>query len=254
LPGLELRHGWRSDLGLLRSRNEDASGFVTRRESPGVFLLAVADGVGGRSGGAVASRMAIDTLAERVFAEGAPADSPAAMERLAEAMLEAHRRIRAEGERQPELAGMATTCTAAMIHGCKLVLAHVGDSRAYLVREGSIRQLTDDHSLAAEYTRRGEPLPCGRAALENVLTRSVGTDPEPEVDRVGPETLGEGDALVLCTDGLTKTVGPGGILALVRAHGATGACSRLVALARERGGPDNITVQVAQIARVPEFP
>ena len=126
-------------------------------------------------------------------------------------------------------------------------VAHVGDCRAYLLRDGEITQLTEDHSLAEEYQRRGEPLPASQQALANVLTRCLGIEPSVAVDTVGPVRYGAGDVLVLCSDGLTKVVTPPEILKQATLFAPGEACRALVILARERGGPDNITVQILAI-------
>ena len=113
----------------------------------------------------------------------------------------------------------------------------------------TLQQLTNDHSLAAEYERRGEVLPAQREALANVLTRCLGAEPHVEVDISEPIQLVEGAALVICSDGLTKVVTDEEILEVVTTHRPEPACAQLVDLALERGGPDNVTVQVALLTR-----
>ena len=146
---------------------------------------------------------------------------------------------------------MGTTCTAAAIVGLELTLGHVGDSRAYLVRRGAIEQLTQDHTLAEEMARvagaRGAAVP---AVSSHVLTRCIGSQPDVQVDlTLKPIQLEDGMRLVLCSDGLSNVVEEEDIVDLVSTHEPTAACEALVALARARGGPDNITVLVGSVKR-----
>lgn len=242
-PGLVMLHAALTDVGVKRSNNEDAFGVFPG--AGGANLLVVADGVGGNAAGEVASRLAVDVIGELYFADGPPADPGAA---LRQAIGAANARILEAAAADLRRAGMATTVTAAAFHGRQLTLGHVGDCRAYLARGGAIEQLTDDHSLAAEYERRGESLPPDKRNLANVLTRCLGIGPELAVDVRGPATLEVDSVIVMCSDGLSKVVSPDEILHAVSMHLPEGACRRLVDLARERGGPDNITVQVARVS------
>jgi protein phosphatase len=247
IPGLNLLHASLSDIGCRRQKNEDAAGFFPPADPSGTYLLVVADGVGGNVAGEVASRIAVETIGRAFFAGGEPADLRAAMY---EAIGAANHAILDDALSNPLRASMATTCTAAAIRGQELVLGHVGDCRAYLVQGGQIFHLTDDHSLAADYRRRGEPLPPDKAGLANVLTRWLGSDSEVQPDISEPLSLAEGSTLILCSDGLTKMVGDDEILYIASMHLPEAACRRLVDKARAAGGPDNITVQVARLSRV----
>jgi serine/threonine protein phosphatase PrpC len=242
-PGLVMLHAALTDVGVKRSNNEDAFGIFPG--AGGSLLLVVADGVGGNAAGEVASRLAVEVIGKLYFADGTPADPGAALRQTIGA---ANARILEAAAADPRRAGMATTTTAAVFNGRQLTLGHVGDCRAYLARSGSIEQLTDDHSLAAEYERRGEPLPPDKRNLANVLTRCLGVGSELAVDIRGPMTLEVDSMIVMCSDGLSKVVSPDEILYAVSMHLPEGACRRLVDLARERGGPDNITVQVARVS------
>ncbi len=246
VPGLNLLHASISDIGCRRQKNEDYAGFFSGGEDSGSYLLIVADGVGGNVAGEVASRIAVETLGRSFFANGMPGDMTAAMR---QAIQDANRAIMDDAVANPLHASMATTCTAAAIRGQELVLGHVGDCRAYLVQGGQIFHLTEDHSLAAEYRRRGEPLPPDKQGLANVLTRWLGTEASVEPDVSEPLSLGEGATLILCSDGLTKMVGDDEILYIASMHLPEAACRRLVDKARAGGGPDNLTVQVARLAR-----
>ena len=245
-PGLVLSHECISDPGCKREVNEDSAGFFTGPEGSGAYLLIIADGVGGTLAGEVASKLAVDTIGQRFFGDGVP-ERPA--HALKDAIQAANQAIISTAAGEPRYAGMATTCTAAYIRGLEVILAHIGDCRAYLVEHGELRRLTFDHSAAAEMARRGEPVPPDRPDLENTLTRWLGTEPVVEVDVHQPVPMAEGATLVLCSDGLNKVVEDEEILRTVSLHLPAGACRKLVDLARERGGPDNITVHVARYTR-----
>ena len=145
---------------------------------------------------------------------------------------------------QPELAGMGTTCIALLLHGDVAVVGHVGDSRAYLVREGGILQLTEDHSLVNEQVRAGllTAEEAKHSRLRNIITRSVGFEEDVLVDVVGLESKA-GDRFLLCSDGLSNLVETDEIrAAFAAASDPAQVCKSLIALANERGGDDNITV------------
>jgi protein phosphatase len=241
-----LLHASLSDVGCRREKNEDAMG-VTASDAPErSVLMVVADGVGGSAAGEVASRLAVETVEREVFRDGEPAD-PSAV--LGAALRTANKTIYAAAAQNPLHAGMATTCTAVLVRDSRLYLAHVGDCRAYLVGGGRIAQLTQDHSMGAEYDRQGQDLPPEKQNLANVLTRWLGSENEVEVDLHDALQLSLGDTFVLCSDGLTKMVKDDEILHMAAMHLPEGACRRLVDMARERGGPDNITVHVARLSR-----
>jgi serine/threonine protein phosphatase PrpC len=238
-----------TDMGLKRTNNEDNYGCwlpedAEERERRGL-LLAVADGMGGVKGGEVASRITVETLL-RAYRESSGSD---VAEDLHDAVVAANSMVHRESAQNPELNGMGTTCTAAVVRGREIYLAHVGDSRAYLVRSGRPRQLTHDHSLVGQLVRDRQ-LTAEQARTDprrNVVTRSVGIGAEVEVDaaRVS-ESLRDGDVLILCTDGLHGLVSDDELGAAVKDHDLDGACDALVTLAKKRGGPDNITVILAR--------
>lgn len=234
---MKLRGAGDSDVGRRRRINEDRHG-----QDAGLGLYLVADGMGGHTAGQVASALAIDTVLEAVRA-GTVGDG-SLTERLRRAVALANERIYATGEARAELSGMGTTLVALLGEGSRAAVAHVGDSRAYRVRGGRIRQLTDDHSLVGELQRRGEI--SADAAREHphrhVLTRALGVRPEAEPD-LGELALEPGDVFVLCTDGLIHHVRDEEIAKAVEgAEDLEEAARRLVGLANARGGEDNITV------------
>jgi PPM family protein phosphatase len=233
-----------TDVGLARSGNEDS-------HLRGRSVFAVADGLGGHQGGEVASAMAVEPLAAldgRTFA-----DAREAAEALAGGIREANQSILQRGRSDPGLWGMGTTVTAAAVAADRVLqLAHVGDSRAYLLRPGApLRQLTTDHTVVEEAVERGL-LTRRQAAVHpqrGVVTRAVGLDPEVRVDLPEPLALAPGDQVLLCSDGLTEVVDDDQIAGVLadRADGGD-ACQALIAAANQAGGPDNVTVVLLRVA------
>ena len=231
-----------SDVGRLRSGNED-SYFC------GQTVFAVADGLGGHQGGEVASAAAVEPLANldgRSFK-----DAGEAAEALAIAIREANEAILGRAAGDPALYGMGTTVTAAAAAGDgHIQLAHVGDSRAYRLREGDLDQLTTDHTVVGELVRRGRLTP-EQAAIHperSILTRAVGLDPRVPVDLPDPLELRSGDQLLLCSDGLTEAVDDDRIAELLSAApDGHAACRSLIDAANGAGGPDNITVVLVRV-------
>jgi PPM family protein phosphatase len=231
-----------TDVGRLRSGNED-SYFCGRT------VFAVADGLGGHQGGEVASAAAIEPLAAL---DGRELAKPAeAAEVLAAAIREANAAIIDRAAGDPGLWGMGTTVTAAALAGDRhLQLAHVGDSRAYLLRDGSLEQLTTDHTVVGELVRRGRLTP-DQAAIHperSILTRAVGLDPDVPVDTPDPLELHPGDQVLLCSDGLTETIPDPTIADLLTADpDGHATCRSLIDAANQAGGPDNITVVLLRV-------
>jgi PPM family protein phosphatase len=231
-----------TDVGRARSGNED-SYFCGRT------VFAVADGLGGHQGGEVASAAAVEPLAAldgREFAD--PAE---AAEALTAAIREANSAILDRAAGDPGLWGMGTTVTAAALAGDRyLQLAHVGDSRAYLLRDGSLEQLTTDHTVVAELVRRGRLTPA-QAAIHperSILTRAVGLDPRIPVDTPEPVELRDGDQVLLSSDGLTEAVDDDQIAELLSSQdNGNAACQALIDAANAAGGPDNITVVLLRV-------
>ncbi len=242
-----------TDVGRRRDDNEDA--FLVDLESS---LFVVADGMGGHAGGGTASAIAVETIRAQVraargaepatFAGDAPGQSARVTEVLRLAVEAACRDIFRAGSDDPSLAGMGTTVTALLVVGRGAFLAHVGDSRCYLVRGGRIFQLSEDHSLVNEQLKAGAITEeeARSSRFRNIITRSVGFEEQVEVDVVGLD-VAPGDQLVLCCDGLTNLVEDEEILETVTAHGLNRSPELLVGLANDRGGDDNITVIVVKI-------
>lgn len=240
-----------TDIGRRRASNQDR--FIAQAlDTPSgrLVLLAVADGMGGAAGGEIASTHAVDALL-RVVGEAVTSDDA---QILAQAIAAANQVIYRHARSDPELHGMGTTVVAALVRGQSLVVGHVGDSRAYLVRGATIHRLTADHSWVAEQVRRGELTEeeAAASAFRNILTRSVGVNEQVEPDLSPPLTLEPGDILLLCSDGLHSVVNDATIARMVQAGEPDETARRLIDLANERGGPDNITVVVARLADAPQ--
>jgi protein phosphatase len=246
-PGLQVAS--QSDVGCQRENNEDsylywepASDAEFQRKGR---LAVIADGMGGYEGGQEASRLAAETVRE-VYAEFPGADPRAA---LLHAFASAHRQIQAYAAAHPELHGMGTTCTAAVIRGGQLHFAHVGDSRLYLVRDGKISRLTRDHSYVGRLVESGivRPEDAEKHPQRHILTSALGAGLEVDVEC--PEramALKSSDSLLLCTDGLWGVV-PESELQSASQLEPSAACASLVQSARQGGGPDNITLQILRV-------
>jgi protein phosphatase len=231
-----------SDVGRVRSVNQDACGEFA--SSDGARLFVLADGMGGHRGGETASRVAVGTIGEvfRASSEGPEASLHRAFE-------VANQRVYEQAKQDVELAGMGTTAVALLFCGGGTGwVAHAGDSRAYRLRAGRIEALTADHSLVAEFERRGIVTP-EEAAVHprlNELLRSIGAEASVQVD-ITPLTVEPGDCYLLCSDGLWSLVSDSEIATVVRRERPADAVRVLVDMANARGGADNVTVQVARI-------
>lgn len=241
-----VRIAMRTDVGRVRSENQDFAFTTTAqdfRPEKGVLMI-VADGMGGHRGGATASRMAA-TVVKAEYLGGSDTDTAAALRHSLET---ANRAIFRDSQSNAELRGMGTTCSALVILGEKAHVAHVGDSRIYLIRDGAIKQLTEDHSLVATMVREGL-LTTREAEIHprrNVLQRSMGVAPEIEIDVLPPLPIAPGDVFVLCSDGLHGVVKPDEIQQLAD-RPVKEAVEELVSRALARGAPDNVTVIVARV-------
>ena len=246
--------GAHNDVGRVRQNNEDAY-----RLEPALDLYVLCDGMGGEAHGELASTMAVETVvthcleAQNNIAAPLFGESRAGLSettnRLASAVTLANRKIFEAASSNPGHAGMGTTIVAAWLKDGRLSVAHVGDSRAYLLRAGSLEQLTEDHSLVAENVRRGimTPQEAENSSLQSVLIRSLGSSADVQVD-ASECLLLEGDTLVLCSDGLTRMVTDPEIASTITTvEPAQAAAKKLVELANDYGGADNVTVIVVRI-------
>ena len=229
-----------SSVGRKRRHNEDS--YV---EAPPVF--AVADGMGGAQAGEVASGLAAETVREGNHDPGASGE-----ERVGALIKAANLRVHNRAAADAAASGMGTTMTVALLQeDGKVAIGHVGDSRAYRLRDGQLEQLTDDHSLVAELVRRGELSPAEAAVhpQRSVITRALGTESDVDVDVFTVETR-DGDLFLLCSDGLTTMVDVDTITAILERHRSSlaSATAALIKAANDRGGDDNITAILFAIA------
>ncbi len=248
-----LEVGGSTDKGKVRSENQDAyCTIIPPVAPPGVAgVLAVADGMGGHQGGATASRIAIQTLVEEYAGEVPDPDATITgssnLDRVTGAIRLGNARVR-EMASSPQLAGMGTTMTVVSLKGQTLSIGHVGDSRAYLVRNGGTVQLTRDHSWVAEQVASGymtaEEAESDRR--RSVLTRAVGIEADVTVDQSDVD-LEPGDLIVLCSDGLHGRVSDSEIARVASENSPERTAKELVRLANAAGGQDNITVVVGRV-------
>jgi PPM family protein phosphatase len=247
-PGIELAN--LTDVGCQRERNEDSLAYWEPQDDAEFHkkgrLLIVADGMGGYEGGQQASHIAAKTVSN-VYQHSNGTDPQTALLHGLEA---AHREILDYAARHPNLTGMGTTCTAASIVDSRLYFSHIGDSRLYLVRNGTVSRLTRDHSYVGRLVETGflRPEDAENHPQRHILTAAlgVGTELEPDSPAAALELRG-GDVLILCTDGLWGLVSDQELHQVASFHPRK-ACRELVDLAKSRGGPDNITVQVIRIS------
>jgi protein phosphatase len=243
-----IKMGVRTDLGRIRENNEDKSDFY-EPEDPTLLaargcLYAVADGMGGHAAGQIASEMALKNVLSSYY-DSETDEIPNA---LLEALFTANTTVHNVATMVAERNGMGTTMTAAVVAEDRVYVGQVGDSRAYLIRDGAIRQVTFDHSWVAEQVRMGTLTPeeAETSPYRNVITRSIGTQPEVDPDVFVEEALA-GDIWVLCSDGLTGHVQDEEIRLIASTQPPTEAARQLIELANSRGGRDNITVLIFQI-------
>ena len=238
---------WKTDTGRQRRDNED-SAYVR------VPLFVVADGMGGAQAGEVASALAVEE-----FRRGLPdsdAEHPTAEQRLAQRVRSANRRIYETAQVEREHSGMGTTLTAVYLDDSDLAIAHVGDSRAYVLRDGELTRLTHDHSLVEELMRRGKLTPeqAAEHPQRSIITRALGIEPDVEVD-TWTYPARAGDVVLLCSDGLTSMIDEPQIAAVLGAEpDLDRAGERLIHDANEAGGRDNITVVMFRLEDVGPTP
>jgi serine/threonine protein phosphatase PrpC len=239
-----------SDIGCQRENNEDSFGYW-EPEGDEEFLrkgrlAIVADGMGGYEGGQEASNLAVETVSSfyRDHNGGDPQQT------LNDALQAAHDRVREHGFAHPKLRGMGTTCTAIALVGNALHYVHVGDTRLYLVRDGHITQITRDHSYVARLLEAGmiSREEAEKHPQRNILTAALGTSADLIMESPGqPAVVQSGDVLVVCSDGLWGQVQDAEIQEAVANQSPEAAARALIELARERGGPDNITLQILRL-------
>jgi serine/threonine protein phosphatase PrpC len=249
---LSLEVAGRSDVGRVRPSNEDHFGYD---EQLGIFV--VCDGMGGHAAGEVASQIAVDTVLS-FFRQFQPSveehafldDAPLGARLLAEAVKKANDAILAYAEEHKNTSGMGTTLVAARFCNGMFSIANVGDSRIYLLREGQLLQLTEDHSLVMEQVRRGMITleQAKQSSAQNIITRALGTD-ESTLPDLGEFPAQAGDVLLLTTDGVLRHVEDEEISSiLMQLPSLQAACDTLIDLANEGGGEDNSTCVLIRVS------
>ena len=239
----------KTDQGLVRANNED-SFYLDEK----LGLLVVADGMGGHASGEIASKLAVNVIRDyfqgpqKLIGNCNPAYSDAT-NKLGCAIRLANQAIYEAAQSSPQLKGMGTTIVAVLLTGNKLSIAHIGDSRAYLIRAGNIDQLTDDHSMVNEQVKRDiiTKEEAAKSKMRNVLTKALGISADMEADLDELTIFGD-DILFLCSDGLNTMLSDDDMLEIVSIAGnSNAACDSLINAANEKGGKDNITVVIGYI-------
>jgi len=240
--GIEVAH--LTDIGRKRKHNEDAFGFFSLSEDE--VLAIVADGMGGHASGEVASRMAVEIIREVYSKERTEQD---VSEALKSAFEVANFTILQKSLEQEDLNGMGTTATALVIKGDQTFVGHMGDSRAYLFRNATVHQLTQDHSMVNRMVEQGllTKEEAQRHPQRNVIYKTLGVNRDADLDLVGPLSAQGDDIFLLCSDGLTNLVSDEELLEIVKEKSPKEACEKLIQLANNRGGHDNITIQILKV-------
>ena len=244
----------KTDIGLKRKNNEDTYLIVTKDKNVQDYgmLFAVADGMGGHAYGEVASKMACEGLAEYYNKEQSPSNESdfhhAKLHHLIQTILRSHNQILRESEKNLRFKGMGTTLSALVLLKGKALIAHVGDSRIYRLRQGRLEQLTVDHTMAQFLMEVGEIVPeeAVKHPARHVLTQVMGADIEEIDTRV--ETLAPGDLFLLCSDGMYDMVTDDDMLKILLTPSSVQAvCDQLLGAAIENGGKDNVTIVVVRV-------
>ena len=248
---IKLKVAFASDVGLKRANNEDNGSAVSGKESPEGTqgILIVADGMGGHDAGEVASAIAVESLLRQLSTLSQDTTMPQGgySEILGNMLQKANSEIREAG-RESGNHNMGTTCTIALLSGNSLNIAHIGDSRGYLLREGNLNQLTSDHSLVAEMVEAGglTPEEAENHPRRNVITRALGIEDTIEGEISSVELM-KNDLILLCSDGLHGLVNDVEITSILNESNIDKACDLLINKALEMGGNDNVTVAIGKV-------
>ncbi|MBW2117999.1 MAG: Stp1/IreP family PP2C-type Ser/Thr phosphatase [Deltaproteobacteria bacterium] len=243
--------GSATHVGMKRQENQDYHAWHSPEDSSKKgILLALADGMGGRYGGATASKIAVDVLIETYYKDLSHSIS----ESLEKAFQKANEEVVAKGHTDINLAGMASTLTAVVLKPDKMYYAHVGDSRGYSIYKNEITQFTEDHSYVADLIKAGqiEEKEAETHPERNIITRAIGLESKLRVDAPAePQTIKKDQHILLCCDGLHGVVSNEEIMSAVYEYKEPDLiCEKLVEKANELGGPDNITVMIARVDRI----
>lgn len=238
-----------TDKGMVRTNNQD-SYLLDRLQKANQALMVVCDGMGGARAGNIASRLAVEAFSKSVRGSVKGLMSREYVKNMVvKASISANSEVYNKSRIQPECTGMGTTLVAAFINGDTATIANVGDSRCYHICEDGIKQITKDHSLVAHLVEAGKltETEALNHPNKNLITRALGAEQNVDAD-VFQLQLKRGDCILLCTDGLTNCISEQEILyEVLYSDGKEGACEKLVQMANERGGLDNITVALAEV-------
>jgi len=237
-----------TDIGCHRGNNEDSFGYDAEQH-----VYVVCDGMGGSAAGEVASGMAVRAVIETFESLGAGGEAPPVEERLLRSIHEANRLVREAAENNPQLYNMGTTLVCACLNGSRIMVGNVGDSRAYLIRNGTCSQITLDHSLIDEQLRQGliTPEMAAMSNLQSIITRAIGAANTVDPDLFAAE-LNLNDMFLLTSDGLTRYAKPEDIAFLAPPDAElTSICHALIEHAKQRGGADNITCMMLRVVERP---
>jgi len=245
---MQLQTSSTTDIGKIRENNEDS--FLelnVDNSSEKLLLLVVADGMGGHLAGEVASKTVVNSIED--YFKSQDNNLKNALGSLKNSIEVANQNVMQASKDKEELKGMGSTCTAMLILNNKTFLAHVGDSRAYLVRDKKITQLTKDHTLAEKMLDSGiiSKEEAKSSPHRNMLIKAVGISDDIEVETYDPFTANQGDVFLLCSDGLTEYIDEEEICSILNIYEPEEACKLLVNMANKRGGKDNITVQITKV-------
>jgi serine/threonine protein phosphatase PrpC len=235
-----------TDIGKKRKHNEDYYGFFRLGEDE--FLAIVADGMGGHASGEIASRMAVEIIQEVYSKERAEQE---VLDSLKSAFEVANFSILQKSLEQDQLNGMGTTATVLVIKEDQTFVGHMGDSRAYLFRDGAVNQLTKDHSMVNRMVEQGllSKEEAEHHPQRNVIYKALGVNRDADLELIGPLPVYLNDIFLLCSDGLTNLVTDDEMLKIVKKESPQKACEKLIQLANKRGGDDNITIQILKMVK-----
>jgi serine/threonine protein phosphatase PrpC len=244
LGEMGMRMAYKSDIGRIRTVNEDRAFALTNEQ--GITVAIVADGMGGHQAGDIASQKATQMIQEQLLCLEQDLSKETYAEQVREAVMNANKAVFQISSQQEKYHGMGTTVVVALVCKNNLIIGHIGDSRAYRFRQGSLTQITEDHSLVNELVKTGQITleEAEHHPRRNVLIRALGTDADVKVD-VQALTWESGDILLLCTDGLSGLIDQYSIESIIKSNANVDqACNELIESALAAGGDDNVTVVI----------
>jgi len=247
---MQLQSSSVSDIGKIRQNNEDSYlELVIENKNVNCLLLVVADGMGGHNAGEVASKTVVESIESYFKSEESDLNSDKTLIYLKESIEQANLEVFNASANDEKLKGMGSTCTAMMILNNQIFIAHVGDSRAYLLRGNNINQLTKDHTLAEKMFDSGiiSKDEAKTSPHRNMLMKAIGIAEQLEVETYNPFKVQPGDIYLLCSDGLTEYIEEEELRSILNIYEPDEACKLLVKIANKRGGKDNITVQIVKV-------